>query len=254
MEVNESMKKIATFLLASLFFLVIGYFVGFNAGVKEKVEIEKATIDNMVSILTFLSSDKDENHEFRDFWFSQYIPDKTMNEILSNCVEGKTLILPCVYVMLNKEKRIKYSSDKGDFLLPAQEFVKYGGDCEDFSNFYAYLIFILRSTGVIDSVAYLVPSNGSEVSIYFKGKKYFIEGYKLRESKLKSSGFVCFNDGLYGHCEIFVNDNLIEPQTTVKDGEYKGSYVIDEGKRKNVFVKVENGRIDVKLWQFHFKQ
>ncbi len=171
-----------------------------------------------------------------------------LSHIETKCVEGETLNMPCVAIML-EERDFSYKSEGKDYIKSLDEFeADEGGDCEDWSIFVKAIINELEREEGIDELSLVDFSKSGYMEVYEDdGVVYYYSNEEVY-ADLEDVEVACFpvTSG-YGHCALVSGGKLFEPQ----EGSYIGevywedeNYLVEGWGFVEVYIDGEDIHID----------
>jgi len=244
------MKKFLLFLV--LISVILLYFFTNFYNVNNKVIIKKEVKYKKLYFTNELIFSK---NNFSNFFHNLSIDEKVLIDIKNKCFLNNTLNIPCISYLLYNKYNISYIRDSDDTLITPDEFIKRkGGDCEDYSLFFTYLIYYFSRNYGISEIKYLINKNKSNVNLYREGNiEYILKNKKYEKiNNIHKFGGICFEiNRTLGHCVIYINNILIEPQNGEKIGRIiNNSTVLFENKEKRIIVLFNQDKLAVNKWGF----
>ena len=156
-----------------------------------------------------------------------------LSRIETKCVDGNTLVMPCVSIVL-ENRSFSYISEGKDYIKSLDEFEDdEGGDCEDWSIFVKAIINELVDEEGIDELALVEYGTSGYFEVYEDdGVTYYYTNEPVYVD-IENVQVACFPlSGYEGHCALVSDDVLFEPQ----DGSYlsglywnEEEYLIEKG-------------------------
>ncbi|MBD3389551.1 hypothetical protein GF415_01190 [Candidatus Micrarchaeota archaeon] len=171
-----------------------------------------------------------------------------ISRIETKCVEGDTLNMPCVALML-EERDFSYKSEGEDYIKSLDEFeADEGGDCEDWSMFVKAIINELEREEGVDELVLVDFSKSGYMEVYEdEGVTYYYSNEEVY-ADVEDVEVACFpvTSG-YGHCALVSGGKLFEPQEGSYIGEVyweEGDYLVEGWGFVEVYIDEEDIHID----------
>jgi hypothetical protein len=140
-----------------------------------------------------------------------------LNTIESKCINGDTLNMPCVAIMLD-QKGFDYLSEDTDYIKSLEEFEDAdGGDCEDWSMFVKAVINEMEEQEGVGELELVHFGKTGRTDIYEDGDVLYYYPYGSVTVGIEELNIACFPVTVgMGHCALVSEGVLFEPQ----DGSY----------------------------------
>ena len=171
-----------------------------------------------------------------------------LSHIETKCVEGDTLNMPCVAIML-EERDFTYKSEGKDYIKSLDEFeADEGGDCEDWSMFVKAIINELEREEGVDELALVDFSESGYMEVYSDDGTVYYYSNDAVYADVEEVEVACFpvTSG-YGHCALVSGGKLFEPQEGSYIGEVyweDGDYVVEGWGFVEVYIDGEDIHVD----------
>jgi hypothetical protein len=247
------------FLYIVLIISIVGFFFVYHGDKFNICNQNSSSVESESKVvyqkLYFVNDINIKETNFSKFFRNNTIPENIYNDIVTHCFKDHVVNIPCVSYYLSNEYNFEYKKDNFDYMKTTEEFLRdKGGDCEDYTIFFYYLIWKYSKEEGINKVLCFQKEKCHKEVVYRKGSiENIVKNVRYREvNNIKKMGGVCFkvNENL-GHCVLFINDKLIDPQNGECVGELLNrDYAIYEGKKVPVMVLFNENDIHIKKWQF----
>ncbi len=166
--------------------------------------------------------DFEEGLEEKMYWYSENADfggrnRNFLNTIEGECINGDTLNMPCVAIMLD-QKGFEYVGEGTDKIKSLDEFEDAGGgDCEDWSIFVKAIINELAREEGVSELEIVHFGKPGRTDIYEDGNTIYYYPYGSVIVGIEDLNVACFPVSYgKGHCALISEDVLFEPQ----DGSY----------------------------------
>ena len=172
-----------------------------------------------------------------------------LSRIETKCIDGNTLNMPCVTIVL-ENRSFGYLSEGKDYIKSLDEFEKdKGGDCEDWSIFMKAIINELAEEEGINELALVKHGTSGYFEVYEDDGVTYYYSDEAVYVDVKNLSVACFPvSGGYGHCALVSDDVLFEPQEgSYLSGVYweEGDYLIEKGG----FIEVLIDNQDISIYE-----
>jgi len=182
------------------------------------------------------------------------VPNYLLQEVKDVCYKNNVLNFACAVYYLNEKENFHYILETDDKLETVREFLRNkGGDCEDYSLFYfKFLDEFYRTFGFNGITA--LKKGDSKVELYKEGNViyYVPNATKFEIERVKKLGILCFLlNSTLGHCLLYVNDYLLEPQNGMIVGRVLNkNEVIYNNTKREIHIITDKNKIYLKKWGF----